>query len=26
MLTEDYSTSRLTLGIEKSIVVTATIG
>jgi hypothetical protein len=25
-LTEDYSTSRLTLGIEKSIVVTATIG
>ena len=26
MLTKDYSTSRLTLGIEKSIVVTATIG
>ena len=26
MLTEDYSTSRLTLGIEKSIVVSATIG
>ncbi|MBJ7461377.1 MAG: hypothetical protein JHC90_07285 [Ilumatobacteraceae bacterium] len=26
MLTEDYSTSRLTLGIEKAIVITATIG
>ena len=26
MLTEDYSASRLTLGIEKSIVVSATIG
>ena len=26
MLTQDYLTSRLTLGIEKSIVVTASIG